>query len=425
MTPSARLAAAIDILRDIEGRRRPAADVLKEWGLGHRYAGSKDRAGIASLVYDALRVKASAAYIMQDNTARAITLGMLKLLKKLDAEAISALFTGERYAPDALTDQECERLGCGTLEGAPDHVIGDCPEWAAPLLRQSFGHDFEAELLGLKTRAPLDIRINTLKTNRTDMKAALAHWEPLETPYAHHGLRFPLFEDGRGPSLQSEPEFLHGGFEIQDEGSQIAALLSDVRPGENVIDLCAGAGGKTLALAALMQDQGHLIATDDDLRRLAPIHERLKRAGVTCVEVRTPRGRLDPLLDIQGLADCVVVDAPCTGSGTWRRNPDAKWRLRPGSLEARIKEQAIVLDRAAHLVRSGGRLLYITCSVLEAENDGAVSAFLSRHEGMKIADISSRFKEFSLKPRQTQHGYMMTPYTTGTDGFYVCAMNKL
>ena len=235
----------------------------------------------------------------------------------------------------------------------------------------------------LATRAPLDIRANTLKATREQVQDGLAHLAPVWTPHSPVGLRVALGEDGRGPALHSEPEFLKGWFEIQDEGSQLAALLTGVKPGEQVVDLCAGAGGKTLAMAALMANKGQIHATDTDARRLAPIHERLARAGARNVQVRTPRGRADAVADLDGTADCVLVDAPCTGSGTWRRNPDSKWRLRPGSLEVRRKEQDAVLDRAARLVRPGGRIVYVTCSVLPEENDDGGGPLPRRARGLR------------------------------------------
>ena len=236
----------------------------------------------------------------------------------------------------------------------------------------------------LATRAPLDLRVNTLKvSSREEAHDALPHLNAIETPLSPLGLRIAPSEDGRGPAVQSEPEFLKGWIEIQDEGSQLVALISGAKPGEQVVDLCAGGGGKTLALAAQMENHGQIYATDNDARRLAPIHDRLTRAGVRNVQVRTPRARADAVTDLDGKIDCVLVDAPCTGIGTWRRNPDAKWRLRPGSLEVRRNEQATVLDRAAQLVKPGGRIVYITCSILAEENDDALEAFLQRQKGFK------------------------------------------
>jgi 16S rRNA (cytosine967-C5)-methyltransferase len=428
MTPAARISAAIEVLGDIDARRRPAADALKDWGLSHRFAGSKDRAAIASLVYDALRRKASAAWIMGESTPRAVTLGMLKLQRGLDVGAIAALCSGERFAPEPLSDAERGRLETAGLADAPASVAGDFPDWIEPSLQRLFGGDLVPEMQALATRAPLDLRANTLKvSSREEAHDALPHLGAVETPLSPLGLRIAPSEDGRGPAVQSEPEFIKGWVEIQDEGSQLAALISAVKPGEQVVDLCAGGGGKTLALAAMMANQGQLYATDSDARRLAPIHDRLTRAGVRNVQVRTPRARADAVLDLDGRIDCVLVDAPCTGIGTWRRNPDAKWRLRPGSLEVRRKEQAAVLDRAAALAKPDGRIVYITCSILPEENDNALSAFMERQGGF-VPLSSDRILEaaglgfLQDAVRSTAHGLQMTPLKTGTDGFYVAVL---
>ncbi|MCC0806645.1 RsmB/NOP family class I SAM-dependent RNA methyltransferase [Methylobacterium sp. W2] len=431
MTPPARLSAAIEVLADIAGRRRPAADALKDWGLAHRFAGSGDRAAIASLVYDALRRRASSAWIMGDETPRATLIGMLRLQHGLAAPTIAELFSGERFAPDPLTDAERTAIAEGSLADAPPHVAGDVPDWILPSLSHLFGETLLEELRALARRAPLDIRINTLKRDRETALAGLAHLAAQPTPHAPHGLRIPLGEDGRGPALHVEPEFLDGWYEIQDEGSQIAGALSGARAGETVVDLCAGGGGKTLALAAMMQNSGRLIATDDDPRRLAPIHERLRRSGAEA-EIRTPRGgraRADVLGDLDGTVDRVVVDAPCTGTGTWRRNPDAKWRLRPGSLSARVTDQAEVLDRASRLVRPGGRITYITCSLLREENDAAIDGILARANGGLTVLPAERIAAdhapgLAEVVRFTEHGLQMSPALTGTDGFYLATLER-
>jgi 16S rRNA (cytosine967-C5)-methyltransferase len=430
MTPAARISAAIEVLGDIETRRRPASDALKDWGLSHRFAGSKDRAAIASLVYDALRRKASAGWIMGDTSPRGVVLGMLRLQRGLDLPAIAALFSGERFAPEPLSAAERERLESARLDDAPAHVAGDFPDWIEPLLQRLFGDDTVPELQGLSARAPLDLRVNTLKvSSREEAHDALPHLGAIESPLSPLGLRIAPSEDGRGPAVQSEPEFIKGWIEIQDEGSQLAALLSAVKPGEQVVDLCAGGGGKTLALAALMDNHGQIYATDADARRLAPIHDRLTRAGVRNVQVRTPRAKADAVTDLDGKIDCVLVDAPCTGVGTWRRNPDAKWRLRPGSLETRLKEQATVLDRAASLVRPGGRIVYITCSILPEENDDALTALMERKAGFSAVPVSQILQTAGLSHleqsvRPTALGLQMTPLRTGTDGFYVAVLRR-
>ncbi len=429
MIPAAQIAAAIEVLSDIETRRRPAADALKDWGLSHRFAGSKDRAAIAGLVYDTLRRKASAAWVMGEETPRALVLGMLRLHKQLAPQAIAALFSGERFAPEPLSQNEQERLAAATLDGAPDAVQGDFPEWIASSLARTFGSDTAAEMQALTQRAPLDLRVNTLKAGREDMKALLAHLAAEDTPHSPVGLRIIPADNRRGPAVQSEPEFIKGDIEIQDEGSQLTAFLTAVTPGEQVVDLCAGGGGKTLALAAQMNNSGQIYATDSDIRRLAPIHERLERAGVRNVQVRTPRGGADAVTDLDGHMDCVVVDAPCTGTGTWRRNPDAKWRLRPGSLSVRVADQEKVLGRAAALVKPQGRIAYITCSVLPEENDDSIKAFLERHKGFSIVAPKTVLERALLSRlatvmRETQYGLQMSPLRTGTDGFFFAMLER-
>ncbi len=429
MTPAARISAAIEVLADIEARRRPAADALKDWGLSHRFAGSKDRAAIASLVYDGLRRRASASWIMGEATPRAVMLGTLRTLRGLAPDAIAALCSGERFAPEPLSDAERERLAAGSLEGAPAHVAGDFPDWVEPSLARLLGDDLVPEMQAMAARAPLDIRVNTLKAGREEAHHALVHLDMVETPLSPLGLRVPPGPDGRGPALQAEPEFVKGWVEIQDEGSQLAALLAGVEPHEQVVDLCAGGGGKTLALAAMMDNGGQIYATDNDARRLAPIHDRLQRAGIRNLQVRTPRGRADdPVDDLDGRMGCVFVDAPCTGSGTWRRNPDTKWRVRPNSLESRLKEQATVLDRAARLVRPGGRVVYVTCSLFPEENDDALMAFLERRGGFSVvppADLAARGPaDLAARVVLTARGLQMTPLRTGTDGFFVSVLRR-
>ncbi|HEX2216746.1 MAG TPA: RsmB/NOP family class I SAM-dependent RNA methyltransferase, partial [Xanthobacteraceae bacterium] len=365
MTPAARLSAAIEVLGDILEHRRPAGDALKDWGLSHRFAGSGDRAAIAGLVFDALRRKASSAWIMGEATPRAIVLGMLKRERALDMAAIARLADGSRFAPASPSEGEWERLASADLTGAPAHVVGDYPEWLDPHFARAFADERSEEGAGLAARAPLDLRVNTLKSDVEKAAAALADLGPRPTRWSPVGLRIALGADAKSPALHAEPAFIKGGVEVQDEGSQVATLLAGAKPGDQVVDLCAGAGGKTLGLAAAMENRGQIYATDTDKRRLAPIYPRLERAGARNVQVRTPRAGADVMADLAGRADLVIVDAPCTGSGAWRRNPDAKWRLRPNALEKRLDQQAAALDRAAGLVRPGGRLVYITCSVLE------------------------------------------------------------
>jgi 16S rRNA (cytosine967-C5)-methyltransferase len=429
MTPGARLAAAIEVIADIETRRRPAGDALKDWGLSHRFAGSGDRAAIAGLVYDALRRRASSAHIMGEGSPRAVALGMLRLERKLDADAIGALANDGRFAPAPLSEGERARLAAADLADAPPWVAGDYPEWLDPYFAKVFGEERAAEGAALASRAPLDLRVNALKADRDKAVAALADLAPQPTRWSPVGLRIALAADAKNPAIHAEPAFIKGLVEVQDEGSQLAALLAGAKPGEQVVDLCAGAGGKTLALAAAMENRGQLYATDLDKRRLAPIHARLERAGVHDAQVRTPKSVGNELADLAGRIDLVLIDAPCTGTGAWRRNPDAKWRIRPGALEVRLKEQAEVLDRAAALVKPGGRIAYVTCSVLAEENGEQVRGFLARQPGFVVTPpgevagaLGERAYLFRRAVLMSEEGLLMTPRRTDTDGFFVSVM---
>ncbi|MGD0188364.1 MAG: RsmB/NOP family class I SAM-dependent RNA methyltransferase [Roseiarcus sp.] len=429
MIPAARIAAAIEVLADVEGRRRPAADALKDWGLARRFAGSGDRAAIAGLVYDALRRKASSAWIMGEASPRAEILGALKQLRGLSEEEIAALFTGEGHAPAPLSEAERERLRAGDLSGAPAHVQGDYPEWLAPAFAETFGEQALEEGRALANRAPVDLRVNTLKTDRDHALAALAHLGALPTPLSPIGLRVPIRADGRGPALSAEPAYVKGLVEVQDEGSQLAALLTGAEPGMQALDFCAGAGGKTLALAAMMANQGQIYASDPDGRRLAPIFGRLERSGARNVQVRAPRGVRDVLADLAGRCDLVLIDAPCSGSGAWRRSPDAKWRMRPGALEQRIKDQAESLENAARFVRPGGRLVYVTCSLLKVENEDRVAAFLESHGDFLPLEAAHWARACGLEAlaglsSRLGAGIRLSPLRTATDGFYVAALTR-
>jgi 16S rRNA (cytosine967-C5)-methyltransferase len=431
MTPGARLSAAIEVLAAIESERRPAAEALKAWGLAHRFAGSGDRAAIAGLVYDALRRRASSAFLMGEESPRALLLGTLKRERGLDVDAITRLADGSRFAPAPLSDDERRRLESADLSGAPPHIAGDYPEWLDPQFAQSFGDERAEEGAALASRAPLDLRVNLLKGERDEAAGTLADLAPEPARWSPSGLRITLAADAKAPPIHAEPAFLKGLVEVQDEGSQLAALFAHVKPGEQVLDLCAGAGGKTLALAAAMQNKGQIFATDQDKRRLAPIHDRLKRSGARNVQVRTPKSVGSELGDLAGRMDTVLIDAPCTGTGAWRRNPDAKWRMRPGALEQRLKDQSEVLDRAVPFLKPGGRIVYITCSVLDDENGGQVRAFLGRHPefaAVPSSEIARPLGEraflFNTAARLGSEGLLMTPRRTDTDGFFVSILRR-
>ena len=276
-------------------------------------------------------------------------------------------------------------------------------------------------------RPPLDLRVNTLKATRDKVMRSLARFHPEETHAAPDGVRIGAGDrDSRTPNVLTDEGYLKGWFEVQDFGSQIVSVLSGPDGREQVLDLCAGAGGKTLAMAAAMQNKGQIFAHDTDRHRLAPIYDRLKRAGVRNVQVRPPgEGALD---DLEGKLDRVVIDAPCTGSGTWRRRPDTKWKLTPEQLASRVAEQRAILADGARYVKPGGTLVYITCSVLPEENAGQISAFLAHHPAFSVIPGSSLWHSRiggAARARFTpEGGLQLTPGTTGTDGFYFAALRR-
>jgi 16S rRNA (cytosine967-C5)-methyltransferase len=368
---------------------------------------------------------------MQADTPRAILMGMLKRERGLDTEAIGRLADGSKYAPGSLSDDERNRLEMDDIESAPPYVAGDYPQWLDRYFERTFGDARTEEGAALASRAPLDLRVNTLKAEIDTVVAALSDLNPEPARWSPWGLRVRLSADAKSPAIHAEPAFIKGMMEVQDEASQLAAIFSGARPGEQVVDLCAGAGGKTLALAAMMQNKGQIFATDDDKRRLAPIHDRLKRSGARNVQVRSPKSVGSEIDDLSGRMDLVFIDAPCTGTGAWRRNPDAKWRMRPGAIEQRQKEQAEVLDRAVTLLKPEGRIAYVTCSVLEEENGAQVRAFLERNPSFAIEApaavtqvLGERALVFSKAVRPSGEGILMTPRLTGTDGFFVSLLRR-
>jgi 16S rRNA (cytosine967-C5)-methyltransferase len=423
-----RLAAAIEVLEDMERRRRPAADALKDWGLSHRFAGSADRSAIGNIVYDALRRRRSAGWVTGQDTPRGQAFGALMLEWGQKPEALNAALEGDRFAPPVLGTRELATIAERRLNSAPDAVRADCPDWCVPMLEAAYGADWVKEACAMAARPPLDLRVNTLLSARDKVLAELAELHAAPAALAPHGIRIPPIDgSGRHPNVQAEPAFRKGWFEVQDEGSQIVAHLADAQPGMRVLDFCAGAGGKTLELAAAMENAGQIFAHDADKARLAPIFDRLRRAEARNVEVVAKRAELEPLV---GSMDLVLVDAPCTGSGTWRRRPDAKWRLSPKQLAARQAEQAAILDDASRFVKPGGRLVYITCSVFTGENDEQVRRFQkTREAGFVIADhaalVKRSFGHTEDRIAVGEFGISLSPARTQTDGFFFAAFERV
>jgi 16S rRNA (cytosine967-C5)-methyltransferase len=428
MRAGGRLAAAIEVLAEIETRRRPVAEALKDWGTSHRFAGSGDRAAIGNLVYDALRWRASTAWVMGADTPRSLVLGAVARHWDGGVEELSRRMADDPHAPEPLTEHETGRVSTADITEAPDHVRADVPEWLAPKMERAFGPVWVPEGEALALRPPLDMRVNRLKADRPKVLKALSHFGATEAPHSPDGLRIaPTSGDGRHPNVQVEPAFQKGWFEIQDEGSQIAALMVGAKPGEQILDLCAGGGGKTLALAAAMGNKGQVLATDSDRARLAPIFDRLKRAGTRNVQVREAGASLT---DLGGRMDAVLIDAPCTGTGTWRRRPDAKWRLTDRALGERIAEQSALLASAARYVKPGGRLVYVTCSFLPEENHERVAAFLADADGFQARSATEMIAaagfpaDFSNSIHGGETGILLSPRKTGTDAFFIAVMRR-
>lgn len=428
MRTSGRIAAAIDILKEVEERHQPAKRALQEWGRANRYAGSTDRAAIGNLVYDCLRQKSSLGFAMNDDSPRALVLAAITQIWGEDPTALNASFKEDRFAPEPLTDQEIEALK-NPAENPPVEIAANMPAWLFEAMRDSFAENSQAECAALTNRAPIDIRVNRLKVTPEKLLKALSKYSPASTDYSPDCLRLPTVTGPKkAPNIEAEAAHGKGWFEIQDEGSQIAAMLTGAKPGKQILDLCAGAGGKTLALSALMENKGQIHAYDNDKHRLRPIFERLKRAGCRNVQVHDAGDEL-ALTPLEGAMDAVLVDAPCTGTGTWRRHPDAKWRLSEANLETRCNEQRAVLKSAVKYLKPGGRLIYVTCSLLPVENDEQINAFLTETPGFHLknykevwAELSEREPpESAVKARNT---LTLTPATHNTDGFYIAILEQ-
>ena len=393
MTPSARTQAAIELLDQIIAAARDsgaAADTLiARWFSTRRYAGSKDRRAIRELVYDAIRLLGE-----RPESGRAAMLALAAAQPEL-----VAAFDGTPYGPAAIDPVE------------PIAVPGHAPGWLIKRLRASdIGIEEQAALLA---RAPLDIRVNRLKADPAQLIAELPGAERLD--FVPDGLRLPT--DTRVETL---PAFNLGQFEVQDAGSQLVTLAAKAERGHRVIDLCAGGGGKTLALAAAMGNAGHILACDIDRGRLQRLPQRAERAGVSIAEIRllNPGQEAHQLADQTGRADVVFVDAPCSGTGTWRRNPEARWRLTPDRLDRYAATQASILKLAAGLVRPGGVLIHVVCSVLDAEGAGQAMAFLEAHPDWSAEPLSLG----TGTPRGP--GVRFTPLSHSTDGFFVARMRR-
>lgn len=422
MTPAARLQAAAEVIDQMSGRRSPAEAVLKDWGRANRYAGSKDRRAIADKVYQVLRARERLSHLMGDQSGRALVIGALHMLDGLSLEAIQALYSGEGYAPAKLTPAETARLTADPGE-APQWLEAGLPAFVSQRLKAVYGQRWLAEAEGLMLpRAPIDLRVNG---DREKLAAGLEvlGYKPELTPYSAFGLRLPADPP---PNVRALPAFRQGTIEIQDEGSQLAAFLAGARPGMTVVDYCAGGGGKTLGLLQVMNGEGRLIASDVERTRLNNIKPRLTRAGLSA-DLRQLGEHGEGLEDLEGQADLVLVDAPCSGSGVWRRRPETAHNLTESEVERLHALQTAILSRAAKLVKPGGLLAYATCSILPDENEQTADAFETRHpefrprpiaEAANVPQITSDGAK-ALADLAQGHRLRLSPAASHTDGFFV------
>jgi 16S rRNA (cytosine967-C5)-methyltransferase len=405
------LQAAIEILEALAHSNKPADRFIRDWFRARRYAGAKDRAGVGERVFAVLRRRASLAWRVRDESPRALVMASLAE----EGCNVGELFDGSKYGPPPLSDEERAALAHPRVDTPPLWVQGEFPEFLEEELKKSLGTNLLEEMRAMSGRATIDLRANMLKAARDDVLGELRGdgfaAEPV--PYARHGIR--IREHTGAAALSRTRAFLDGRFEFQDEAAQIASLLCAAKPGERILDLAAGAGGKALALAAQMDNRGLIVARDRDPARLAQLGPRAARAGVTMIRDAAPE---------EDTFDAVFVDAPCSGSGAWRRQPEQKWRLTPERVRELQAIQDQLLDEAAEATR--GRIVYATCSLFACENEDRVAAFLARHPDFRLALAAEIWRDAtgSAPPPGMAEIFRATPRTTGTDGFFTAVLTR-
>lgn len=424
MKEGARLQSVLEILAFHGENKKPLDQIAHAYFKTRRYIGSKDRQAIGTYVYAIMRHRASCDWwalqrglsplLMEPmEAARIRLLTYLWIFEKVKRDKIGILFSGEKYDPPRLSNKEqsiFEKLPI--RETQPPWVEGEFPEWLYPFLKRRFGEQLKVEMEAFLTQAPLDLRVNTLKVTREEALASLQKTglRVELSPLSPWGLRCESREN-----IAQTKAFQEGFVEVQDEGSQLVVGLMDVAPGQTILDLCAGAGGKTLALAALLENKGRIVATDTAVWRLKRTKERLKRAGAFNVELRELAGSHDKWLKRQKERfDRILIDAPCSGSGTWRRNPDQKWNITTQDIHELSSLQKELLGMAAGLVKKGGYLIYATCSLLCEENQDVVAGFLEQNPQFTLVPCGLEGASFlSLSPLQN-----------GTDGFFAAKFQR-
>ncbi len=440
MTPAARIQTAIELLEAVESQSRPADRVVASGLRARRYAGAKDRRAIRDRVFATLRARARLDWLIERHggapAPRARVIAAL-VADGQGPEDLAALFDGTPYGPAPL-DEEETRLAAALADNKvngrdtaemPRWVRGNYPAWLEEELIRAFGADLDAEMAGLDTEAPLDLRVNEAKARRDEVLAAFRSFgfETAPTLYSPLGLRLT----GR-PRVTDHPLYRDGTVEIQDEGAQLAALLVDAAGAagaasvECVVDYCAGGGGKTLALAARMAGRGRLIACDISARRLDAMTPRRARAGADTIEIQVVAEEGDPWVAAQaGLADRVLVDLPCSGTGRWRRDPDARWTLTPDALAGFVDQQRAITAQAASLVKPGGRLITATCSVLPSENQDQAAWFTAQHPAFRPVPVAEVWRDvLGGEMPGADPCLQLTPHRHGMDAFFIAIFER-
>ncbi len=431
MTPTARVQDAIELIDRILTSTRPADGAVVAFFRGRKFVGAKDRRAIMDQAWRIQRQHAKLMWLLGTDTpnARLLIIADMIVNEGMNIDRTAGLFSGARHGPGPLSENE-RRMAKRVVEYAaradmPRAVRLEIPYWVLPKLDEAFGKDADREIAALGTEAALNLRANTLKADREQVLNLLSE----EAHVPEVALLSPLGLLIRSRmNLASNKHFRSGLFEVQDEASQLCAMLVDAKPGQAVLDLCAGAGGKTLALAAQMENKGRIVACDVATGRLIRSKQRLRRAGVHNATLRILEGEQDKWLKRQkGTFDRVLVDAPCSGVGSWRRNPDARWRLSPENLTNLAVVQDKVLEQGANLVKKGGRLIYATCSLLPEENQTRVTDFLARDPRFKVVPWQSVWTEAvkTPPPAWDQQFLTLSPARNGTDGFFVAILERV
>tara|TARA_Y100000590_G_scaffold348397_2_gene399401 strand:+ start:10315 stop:11610 length:1296 start_codon:yes stop_codon:yes gene_type:complete len=426
---SSQIQSAIEILEQILSRHKPIPVAMKEWVGNNRFAGSSDRAIIINIINAVMRNKNSSASVMDDDGPRSLVIGTLFDEFNYDYETIAGLFNDKKYSPKLLNGSEKKSLfdTKDKSSSKEDWIKYNFQEWMQGEYKATFGKNIGNELIALSSMPDLDIRINTHKTKLHKVAKGLERYSPSKTSYSPYCLRFKA----RGiryryPNFENTLLYNKGHIEVQNEGSQISAILSGARPGMQVLDFCAGQGGKSAILSSIMENSGQIFLHDINETRLKNVPNRMKRLGVTNYQIKMD---LQSELTANQLFDIVFVDAPCSGSGTWRRKPDLKWKFSKEKLFSNIQDQSDILSLAKNYVKIGGTLIYVTCSVFNSENDLQIQNFLQKISNFRLISYQDNWSEenHGIPPNakvNNQETLLLSPMTSNTDGFFIAILQR-